>query len=47
MKVNTNGSALGVPARLGGGAVFRNSRGMMHGCFAMSFIFGLSFDAEL
>lgn len=47
IKVNTDSSAQGMPLQLGGGAVFRNIRGMVHGCFAMPFYFGLSFDAVL
>lgn len=46
-KVNTDGFALGLPPRLGGGEIFRNSRGMVRGCFATPFTFGLSFDAGL
>lgn len=47
MKVNTDGSAIGSPGLLGGGGVFRNCRGLVHGCFALSFGYGFSYEVEL
>lgn len=42
IKVNMDGSALRSSGLLRGGGVFRNCRGLVHGCFASSFGIGFS-----
>lgn len=46
VKVNTDGSALGSPGLLSGGGVFRNCRGLVHGCFALPLGSCYAFEAE-
>ncbi|KAL0307928.1 UNVERIFIED_CONTAM: Retrovirus-related Pol polyprotein from transposon RE2 [Sesamum calycinum] len=46
MKVNTDGCSRGQPGPSSCGGIFRNCRGFVHGCFALSLGSGFAYQAE-
>ncbi|XP_057809094.1 uncharacterized protein LOC131023567 [Salvia miltiorrhiza] len=47
IKVNTDGSALGAPGKIGAGGVFRDKFSWVRGCFHVKGGIGFAFEAEL